>query len=135
MVEYRFCPHCGAEITAETRQLDDAYLTLPPDSPPPQADHRPLDLSPETENNITVAGRFNDQTSEPQTMNSRQKPKLTPPVEPPPPGFFRMSPSEADPPPLKPQKKPPTKNHHKVIIAVLILLAVVILILGGLFTF
>lgn len=32
MVEYRFCPHCGAEIAAERRQ----QLNLkPPDTPPP----------------------------------------------------------------------------------------------------
>jgi hypothetical protein len=134
-LKFRFCPHCGAEIAAELQPLDDAYLTMPPDSAPPQADHRPKDLSPETENKKTGGGPFDDQTIERQMMTGRPKPELKPPVEPPPPGFFRMPPIEADPPPPKPKKQPQTKNHNKVIIAVLIMLAVLILILGGLFTF
>ena len=32
MVEYRFCPHCGAEIAAEPRQQP---KLKPPDTPPP----------------------------------------------------------------------------------------------------
>jgi hypothetical protein len=134
-VKYRFCPHCGAEIAAESQQLDDAYLTIPPDSPAPRDDHRLTDLNLKTDKKISVADEFNDQTIEPQMMTDRPKPELKPPVEPPPPGFFRMPPIEADPPPPEPKKQPQTKNHNKVIIAVLIMLAVLILILGGLFTF
>jgi hypothetical protein len=142
-LKFRFCPHCGAEIAAEPRQLDDAYLTLPPDSPPPQADHRPLDLSLETENKITVAGRFNDQTSEPQTMSSRQQPKLKPPDTPPPTSFFHTRSdektqtirSEGKEPPKKDNKKPPPTKKRNTIIAALVILVVIILLLGGLFTF
>jgi len=134
-LEYRFCPHCGAEITAKPQQLEEAFLTIPPDLPPPRADLRPRDLSSETEKKITVAGQFDDQTIEPQPGTSRNRPEIKPPLEPPPPHFRRMPSEDADPPPPKPKKQPPTKNQNKIIIAVLILLAVVILILGGLFTF
>jgi DNA-directed RNA polymerase subunit RPC12/RpoP len=142
-LKFRFCPHCGAEIAAEPRKLDDAYLTLPPDSPPPQADHRPLDLSLETENKITVAGRFNDQTSEPQTMSSRQQPKLKPPDTPPPTRFFHSRSdektqtirSEEEEPPKKDNKKPSPTKKRNTIIAALVILVVIILLLGGLFTF
>ena len=30
-LKYRFCPHCGAEIPAEAGELDNAFLTRPPD--------------------------------------------------------------------------------------------------------
>jgi hypothetical protein len=153
-LEFRFCPHCGAEIAAESQQLDDAYLTIPPDSLPPQDDHRPTDLSPETEKTITVAGPFDDQTSELQPMAGRQKPKLTPPVTPPPASFFRTRSDEKTPsirseeklppktirseeklPPKKGNKKTsPTKNRN-IFIAILVILVMIILILGGLFTF
>jgi DNA-directed RNA polymerase subunit RPC12/RpoP len=142
-LKFRFCPHCGAEIAAEPRKLDDAYLTLPPDSPPPQTDQRPLDLSLETENKITVTGRLNGQTSEPQVMSSRQQPKLKPPDTPPPAGFFhtrsdkntQISRSEEEEPPKKDNKKPSPTKKRNTIIAALVILVVIILLLGGLFTF
>lgn len=142
-LEFRFCPHCGAEITAEPQQLGDAYLTIPPDSPPPQADHRQMDLSPETEKKITVANQFNDQTSEPQPVASRQQPKLKPPDSPPPAGFFRTR-SDEKTPSIRPEKKVPPKRDNKkksptknrnIVIAVLVILAIIILLLGALFTF
>jgi hypothetical protein len=142
-LEFRFCPHCGAEIAAEPRQLDDAYLTLPPDSPPAQADHRPMDVSPETEEKIAGTGPFNDQTSEPQVMESRQRPKLKPPDSPPPAGFFRTPSDEKTPsirpaekvPPKKDIKKPSPTKKRNIIIAALVILAVIVLLLGALFTF
>ena len=142
-LKFRFCPHCGAEIAAEPRQLDDAYLTLPPDSPPAQADHQPMDLNPATEKKITVAGRFNDQTSEPQPIASRQPPKLKAPDTPPPASFFRTRSdektqtirSEEKVPPKKDNKKSSPTKKRNTIIALLVILVVIILLLGALFTF
>ena len=142
-LEFRFCPHCGAEIAVEPQQLDDAYLTIPPDSPPPQTDHRPMDLSPEAEKKLTVTGQFSDQTSEPQPMASSQKTKLKPPDTPPPAGFFRtrsdektpsIRPAEKMSPKRDHKKQSPTKNR-KIAIATLLILAIIILLLGALFTF
>jgi len=142
-LEFRFCPHCGAEIGAGPQQLEDAFLTIPPDSLPPQADHPPEDLPPETEEKIAVTGQFNDQTIEPLVMSSRQQPKLKPPDTAPPVGFFRTRSDEKTQTSRfqekesakKDNKKPsPTKNRN-IAIATLVILAIVILILGALFTF
>ena len=142
-LEFRFCPHCGAEIAVEPQQLDDANLTIPPDSPPPQTDHRPMDLSLKTEKKLTVAGQFSDQTSEPQPMTSSQNPELKPPGTPPPATFFRTRPAEKTKTIRSEKKEPPKKDNKKqsptktrnIIIATLVILVVIILLLGGLFTF
>lgn len=149
-LKYRFCPHCGAEIAAEPRPIDDAFLTIPPESPPPPVDAEPRDRGTGPEGKTPVAEPFKDQTIAPQPIGPEKRPQIRPPAEPPPPSFFRAPPSEPDSPPSipqkqqaekvhapspKPPKKPAAKHHHKVIIAVLIILALVILILGGLFTF
>ncbi len=142
-LSYRFCPHCGAEIAADSQQLDDAYLTIPPDSPPPHDSHQPTDLSPETEKKITVADPFDDQTREPQPMADRPRPKLEPPDTPPPASFFRARSAEKThtirteekmPPKKAIKKQSPTKKRN-IIIAALVILAMIILLLGGLFTF
>jgi hypothetical protein len=142
-VEYRFCPHCGAEIAAERKQLDDAYSTIPPDSPPPPSDQQPVDLSRETEKKTAVTGPHNDQTGKPQPMGSRQQLNLKPPDTSPPASFFR-TPSDKntamfhsekkDAPQRVIEKQRPAKNRN-IIIAILIILAMIILLLGGLFTF
>jgi hypothetical protein len=149
-IQYRFCPHCGAEIDAGPRPLDEAFLTVPPDSPLAPADAGPEDPGPAPEKTKPVSEPFDDQTIAPQLVSVEKRPQIRPPAEPPPPGFFRTPPSAPEPPPpktkkqrikkthpppAKPPKKTATKNHQKVIIAVLIALAVVILLLGGLFTF
>jgi len=154
-MEFRYCPHCGAEIPVEPQPLEDAYLTTPPDSAPPRADYRPMDLSPATE---TVAGQFNDETSEPQPRASRQQPKLKPPDLPPPAGFFRAHSDEKTPsirsgekvpvkkvpakkvpakkvPAKKDKKQPSPAKNRNIVIATLIILAMIILLLGALFTF
>lgn len=142
-VEFRFCPHCGAEIAAEPQQLEDAYLTIPPDPLPPQADHRPIDSSLETEKKITSAGPFSDQTCEPQPMAGRQNLELKPPDTPPPASFFRARPDEKK-PSIRPAKKVPPKGDDKkqsstkkrnIVIAALVILILIILLLGALFTF
>jgi hypothetical protein len=120
-IEYRFCPHCGAEIAAEALQPEQT-----PDG---------LSVDPQGGKKPDQKRQLNDHTIAPQSVIPQNRPEIKPPPEPPPPSFFRIEPIETDPPPPKPKKQPLTKNHHKVIIAVLILLAVVILILGGLFTF
>ena len=149
-IEYRFCPHCGAEITTEPRLLDEAYLTIPPDLTPPQADNSPGDVNPEAEKKITAKEPLDDHTIAPQSATPQNRPEIKPPAEPPPATFFRTPPPEpdlspsipkkmqakkADRLPSKPPKKTPPKNHHKLMVAVLICLALVILLLGGLFTF
>ena len=153
-LKFRFCPNCGAEIAAEPQPLDDAYLTIPPDSPPPQADHRPMDLSPETEKKMAVTDPFDHQTSEPQPIANRQPPKLKAPVTPPPASFFRTPPdetsnsirsekklplktvrSEKKLPPKKNKKKTSPNKNRKIVIAALVILAIIILLLGALFTF
>jgi hypothetical protein len=142
-LNYRFCPHCGAEITAHSQQLDDAYLTIPPDSPPPHDSHQPMELSPETEKKITFAGPLDDQPREPQPMADRPQPKLKPPDTPPPASFFRARSAENThtirteekmPPKKDIKKQSPTKKRN-IIIAALVILAMIILLLGGLFTF
>ena len=142
-LEFRFCPHCGAEIAAESRQLDDAYLTIPPDSPPSQAGHGPREFSQETEKGIPAASSFSDQTSEPQPTDSRQRLILKPPDSPPPASFFRtrtnektlsIRPAEKVTPKRDPKKQSPTKNRNMVI-AALVILAIIVLLLGALFTF
>ena len=149
-LRYRFCPHCGAEIVAKPRPLDEAFLTLPPESPPPTVDAEPHDPGPVSEKTSPVAAQFEDQTIAPQPIAPQNRPQIIPPAEPPPPSFFRTPPSAPDPPPPPSKKQrdekvhapPPktpkrtaAKNHQKVIMAVLIILVLVILILGGLFTF
>jgi len=142
-LKFRFCPHCGAEIAAEPRQLDDAYLTLPPDSPQPQADHQPLHLSPETEKKETASDRFNDRTGEPQKVTDRQQLKLKPPKSSPPASFFRNRSVEKPPLSLPAEKVPPNREikkqspaaNRKIVITTLIILVIIILVLGALFTF
>jgi hypothetical protein len=145
-IDYRFCPHCGAEITAEPQHLDDAYLTIPPEPLPAQADNPPMDLGPQTDKKVTVTRQFNDHTSEPQPPTSRQQPKLKPPDTPPPASFFRTRSAEKTPaiqteeteektsPRKEVKKQSPTKKRT-IIIVVLVILALIILLLGGLFTF
>ena len=149
-LKYRFCPHCGAEIDAEPRPIDEAFLTIPPDLPAPPVGPAPEDSGPAPERTIPVNGQLDERTIAPQPITPEKRPQIRPPAEPPPPSFFRTPPTAPDPPPPIPKKqraekfhtpspespkKTATKNHQKVIVAVLIILALVILILGGLFTF
>ena len=142
-LEFRFCPHCGAEIAPEPGQMEDAYLTIPPDPPPPPTEYPPMDLRPETDKKETAPDRFDDRTAEPQTATDRQQLKLKPPESPPPAGFFRNR-SEEKPPLVRPAEKvPPEKEHkkqastknRKIGITILIILVIMILVLGALFTF
>ena len=160
-LDYRFCPHCGAELAAEPQRLDDAFLTVPPDLPPPQTDQRPMDAGPPAVKK-TGSEPFDDQTIAPHPTVPPNRPEINAPNDPPPSSFFRKPADRPDPPskslptppelsspppeslakPPEPQeppgvekKQPPRKNHKKVFMAVLILLAVLILIMGGLFTF
>jgi hypothetical protein len=142
-LEFRFCPHCGAEITADSQQLDDAYLTIPPDSPPSHDSHQAMDLSPETAKKRTVADPFDDQTREPQPMADRPRPILKPPDTPPPASFFRARSDEKTPLTRPAEKVSPKRDHKKqlpnknrnIVIATLVILAMIVLLLGALFTF
>ena len=142
-IKYRFCPHCGAEIAAESQQLDDAYLTMPPDPLPPREDKLLTDLKPETEKKIAVTGPFDVPTSEPPPAADRSQLRLKPPDTPPPASFFRTRSAEKTPPlhteektsPKKDIKKQSPTQKRNIIIAALVILALIILFFGGLFTF
>jgi len=144
-LRYRFCPHCGAEIAAAPKKLEDAFLTIPPDLATRQPEQTPdgLSLDTQTGQKVSSAGQFNDQTIEPQPMTRQSQPKIKPPTTPPPSGFFRISSAEKshsissgkkEPPKKVIKKQSPTKTRN-IIIATLVILAVIILVLGGLFTF
>jgi hypothetical protein len=142
-LEFRFCPHCGAEIAPEPRQIEDAYLTIPPDPPFPPAEHRPMDFRAESEIKEPAVDRLNDQTGEPQSKTDRQPLELKPPKSPPPAGFFRTC-SKEKPPLIRPAEKVRPENEHKkqastqnrkIVITILVVLVIIILGLGALFTF
>jgi len=145
-LKYRFCPHCGAEITDEPKKHEDIFLTIPPAPAPRQPEQRPEDLRSNTDaGKKSVPGEhFDDHTIAPQPVARRPKPELKPPDIPPPPGFSRTARAEKTHPAGSPKKAslkqelrkpPPSPKRKKIIIAVLLLLAVIILITGGLFTF
>ena len=142
-LKYRFCPHCGAEIPADPGELDNAFLTMPPDLSKRQPKRTADILSPCTDENGSTTKSFNDQTVEPQPLVKRPRPKIKPPDTPPPSSFFRISPAEKthsirpgeEAPPKKAVKiQSPTKTRN-IIIATLFILVIIILVLGGLFTF
>ena len=141
-LKYRFCPHCGAEIPAEPKKLDNAFLTIPPDLSKRQPKTTAAVVSPPTDINGSTTISFDDQTIEPQPVIKRPRPKINPPDTPPPSSFFRISPAEKTnsirsgekvPPKKVIKKQSPTKTRN--IIAALVILAIIILVLGGLFTF
>jgi hypothetical protein len=134
-LQYRFCPHCGAEIPDEPERLANAFLTIPPDLSEQQPEQLAKALNPPTNENASPTRSLHDQTLKPQPLEKRSRPKITPPDTPPPSSFFRIRPEKKEPPPLDLKQQPPTKSRRNVIIAVMILLAVVVLIMGGIFTF
>jgi len=145
-LKYRFCPHCGAEITEDPKKPEDIFLTIPPAPAPRHTEQRLADLRSNSDaGKEPVPGEpFNDHTIAPQPVARRPKPELKPPHIPPPPGFFRAAPAEKTHPAGSPKKAslkqelrkpPPSPKRKKIVIAVLLLLAVIILIMGGLFTF
>ena len=129
-LKYRFCPHCGAEITYGPEKQEEAYRTIPPDPASPLSALPPENarLDMETGKNPNSAGQLNDPTTVPQ-------PKLKPPDTPPPAGFFRTPSQTPKPPAQEVTASSQTKNLNKIIVIALISLAVIILIIGGLFTF
>jgi len=142
-LEYRFCPGCGAEISAKPKKLDEAFQTIPPDLPAQKPQQTPDVLDSETGRKVISNKKFNDKTIAPQPMDKLRQPELKAPDTPPPSSFFRISSAEKPPsisseekvPPQQIiQKRPPTKNR-KIIIATLVMLVLIILVLGGLFTF
>jgi DNA-directed RNA polymerase subunit RPC12/RpoP len=135
-LKYRFCPYCGTEIQARLKDLDDAFLTLPPDLP--SGPHRKIhqSLSPQAPQKEPFGEQFNDQAIEPWAMSKRSHLKMKPPNTPPPPGFFRISSEKKAPFPADIKKQQPLlKRRKNVVIAALVLLAVIILIVGWFFTF
>jgi hypothetical protein len=142
-LKYRFCPHCGAEVPAEPRKLDNALLTIPPDLSKRQPKRTVDVMSPPTGENGSKTTSINDQTIAPQPVIKRPRPEIKPPDTPPPSSFFRISPAEKAnsissgeklPPKKVIKKQSPTKTRN-IIIAALVILVIIILVLGGLFTF
>ncbi|MGD2036664.1 MAG: hypothetical protein PVH28_02205 [Desulfobacterales bacterium] len=111
MAEYRFCPHCGAEIAGERQQLDDADLAIPPASPHTRDDRQQLNLKP-------------PDTPPPASFYRTPSDKNTP--------VFHSG--EKAVPKKDIEEQRPAKNRNLIIVA-LIVLAIIILLLGGLFTF
>jgi len=143
-LEYRFCPGCGAEISAKPKRLDEAFLTIPPELPAQKPKQTPKALGPETDQKVIFSGKLDDRTITPQSMDKLKQPALKPPGTPPPSSFYRISSvekphypgaSEKTPPKKYIRKPPPAQNRKKIIIATLAVLALIILVLGGLFTF
>ena len=133
-MEYRFCPHCGAEITAESKKNDNVYLTTP-DLASRQPRQTPKRLKSGTEKEPALGGRFSDPTIEPQPKARHPQPKLKPPEAPPPSSFSRTSEAPTAAFRQDNNKKQSSKNRNKIIFAFLALLAVIILIIGLRFTF
>jgi DNA-directed RNA polymerase subunit RPC12/RpoP len=133
-LEYRFCPHCGAEIPAKPKKLERAFQTLPPDLAAEAHKKRPERSTPDASDPASTISPANHQTIEPSPMTKRSRPKIKPPVTAPPPSFFRMSPEKKPPAPEDIKTQPATKSRNIIIVA-LIILAVIILVLGGFFTF
>ena len=142
-LEYRFCPACGAEISAKPKRLEAAFQTIPPDLSAQQPEQPPNALDSETGPKAIFTEKFNDESIAPQSVDRLQQPELKPPDTPPPSSFNRIRPVEKAQPasskeqaPTKQviQERSPSKSR-KIIIAGLIILALIILVLGGLFTF
>ena len=133
-MEYRFCPHCGAEITVESKKNDNVHSTTP-DLASRQSKQTPMRLKIDTKKEPALSEHFSNQTIEPQPRVRRPQPKLKPPEEPPPSSFFRTSGEPITALRQNNNKKHPVKNRTKIILAFLALLAVIILIIGLHFTF
>jgi DNA-directed RNA polymerase subunit RPC12/RpoP len=134
-LQYRFCPHCGAEIPAEPKRLDEAFHTIPPDLNARRSKKIPKGPSPAATGIVNVARPSIGQTIEPNRINERSRPKIQPPATPPPASFFRVSPEKKIPAPKDIQQQPAAHNRNRIIVAVLILLAVIIMVVGGFLTF
>jgi hypothetical protein len=134
-LKYRYCPHCGAEITAAPAKFDTAMLTIPPDMSGQQSQKRAAVSSPQPDENVAATKSFNDQTVEPQPVVKPSRPIIKPPDTPPPSSFFRTRPEVKEPPAPDVKQAPQMKSRKNTIIVILILLIVVILIMGGVFTF
>ena len=142
-LKYRFCPGCGAEISAKPKPLDEAFQTMPPDLPAQQPEKTPRVFDVETDQKVNFNQKFNVKTLVPQPMDPLRQPELKPPDTPPPSSFNRIRPVEKAQPASSKEQAPtrqviqepsPTKSRN-IIIAGLIILALIILVLGGLFTF
>ena len=142
-LEYRFCPGCGTEISAEPKKLDDAFQTIPPDLSAQSPGQKITTSDPDPGLNAIRKENLNDKTIVPQPMTKLRQPHLKPPDTPPPPGFHRTRSIEKPHLPRSEKNAPPKRIIHKrsaaknrnILIVSLVVLALIILVLGGLFTF
>ena len=87
-LEYRFCPRCGAGITARGRENIDDFLTIPPDLNHTTAQRR--EKEPEAEGDEKPPAVLPDQTLEPAIAEEiKPRPAIVPPPGPPPASFYR----------------------------------------------
>lgn len=142
-LEYRFCPGCGAEISAEPKRLDEALHTIPPDLSAKRPEQTSSVSHLKTARQTGFAETFDEKTIAPQSIARLRQPELKPPDTPPPSSFYRSSPVEKPHPPRPEEKIPPqpaiqkrsSAKNRNIIIAGLVILVLIILVLGGLFTF
>jgi hypothetical protein len=142
-LEFRFCPGCGAEISAEPERLDQAFQTIPPDLSAQPPEQTPNALDSEQGQKVIHNGKFNDMTIAPQSVTPLRQPELQPPDTPPPSSFHRVSSIEKPHRPRAEEKAPPKRvtpkrspaKSRNILIASLIILVLIVLVLGGLFTF
>ncbi len=87
-LEYRFCPRCGAEITAPAAEKADNFQTIPPDLSFANAQDQEKESDPLHVDTPPVS--IPDQTMEPVIpATGKPRPELVPPSSPPPSSFYR----------------------------------------------
>jgi hypothetical protein len=90
-LEYRFCPRCGAEITAPEREIVDNFQTIPPHLNHTVAQRR--EPAPKPEEVEIHPAPISNQTMEPVIAEkSKARPPIVPPTGPPPSSFYRADP-------------------------------------------
>jgi hypothetical protein len=128
-LEYRFCPRCGAEITAPAAETADNFQTIPPDLSFANAQDQETESDPVRVDTPPVS--IPDQTVEPVIpATSNPRPELFPPPDPPPASFFREGPPH--PPsvsenPLEAQNQKSRRSLKLLIIVI----GVITILMGG----
>jgi len=87
-LEFRFCPRCGAEITAPEREIVDNFQTIPPHLNHTVAQRR--EPAPKPQEVEIHPAPISNQTMEPVIAEkSKARPPIVPPTGPPPASFYR----------------------------------------------
>jgi hypothetical protein len=87
-LEYRFCPHCGADITAPGAEIAEDFQTIPPDLDHTVGSHHEQARQPDRVEKPSAANT--NQTPEPViAAKIKPRPAIVPPPGQPPKGFYR----------------------------------------------